>query len=214
MNNSPNSQWLDWCGRLQALAQNGLSFAQDPYDVDRYKALRQIAAEMLAAGSGAQISPIQDLLAKDSGYATPKVDVRGVVFRGDKLLLVQERSDGGWTLPGGWADPGESPAENVVREVYEESGFRTEAVKLLALFDRSNHPHTPLFPFHVYKLFFQCEIIDGIPSLSSETSAVDFFGEEEVPALSLGRVTPWQIKHLFELYRHPEAPTTFYRPNR
>jgi ADP-ribose pyrophosphatase YjhB (NUDIX family) len=203
------NRWLDWCSKLQATAQNGLAFARDPYDVERYTAVRAIAAEMLAAGSGLEIAALHDLLEKDSGYATPKVDVRGVVFRDGKLLLVRERSDGGWTVPGGWADVGESPAENVVREVYEESGFQTRAVKLLAVFDRSKHPHTPRFPFHVYKMFIGCEMTGGAAAPSRETAAVGFFGETEIPALSISRITPWQIARLFEHHRNPEAPTDF-----
>jgi len=117
-----SSPWLEWAKRLQAIAQNGLTFAQDPYDIERYQAIRQIAAEMLAESSGLELTAILGLLEQETGYATPKVDVRGVVFREDKLLLVRERSDGRWTLPGGWADVCASPAENVVREVQEESG--------------------------------------------------------------------------------------------
>lgn len=207
---APNiPQWLDWSSRLQAIAQNGLTFARDPYDMERYQGIRQIAAEMLAAGSDIGLPMIRSLLDKDSGYATPKVDVRGVAFHNHKLLLVKEKSDGGWTLPGGWADIGESPAENVVREVYEESGFRTRPSKILAVFDRSKHPHQPLFPFHVYKLFIRCEIIGGSPTPSSETEDVKFFAECDFPELSVSRVTSWQLHRLFEHYRNPNLPTDF-----
>src|ERR1700744_5207569 len=128
-------QWLEWNKRLQAIAQNGLTFARDVYDIERYTEIRQIAAEMLAAGSGLAPHVVNGILGRDDGYATPKVDVRGVVFREDKLLLVRERSDGKWTLPGGWADVCASPAENVVREIQEEAGFQTEVIKILAVFD-------------------------------------------------------------------------------
>jgi ADP-ribose pyrophosphatase YjhB (NUDIX family) len=202
------SRWTGWTARLQAIAQNGLTFARDPYDVERYSALRDIAAEMIAAGSDIELRNVQNLLTSDLGYCTPKVDVRGIVFRGDKLLLVQEKSDGGWTAPGGWADVGVSPAENVVREIHEEAGFRARVVKLLAVFDRNKHPH-PELPFHVYKLFFLCEIIDGTATPSAETLAVGFFGEHEIPPLSTGRITLWQIQHFFEHHRHPKLPTDF-----
>jgi ADP-ribose pyrophosphatase YjhB (NUDIX family) len=202
-------RWLDWGSRLQALAQTGLTFAQDPYDVERYQTLRDIAAEMLATGTGADLATMGQLLASDSGYATPKVDVRGVVFRDDKILLVRERSDGQWTLPGGWADVNASPAENVVREISEESGFQTRVVKLLAVFDRSKHPHEPAFPFHVYKLFLLCEIIGGAAAHSSETDGVDFFAESELPELSITRVTSAQIHRMFEHRRNSALPTDF-----
>lgn len=206
---SPNTRWADWCKRLQAIAQNGLTFARDPYDTERYRAVRQIAAEMIAEGSGLETAAVLGLLEKETDYATPKVDVRGVVFRDDKLLLVRERSDGRWTLPGGWADVCASPAENVVREVYEESGFTTRPLKLLAVFDRSKHPHEPPFPFHVYKLFILCSITGGKEATSSETDSVGFFGETEIPELSIGRVTPAQIRRMFEHHRNPHLPTDF-----
>lgn len=201
-------KWLDWAARLQALAQNGLTFVQNPFDAERYQAVRQIAVEMLAAGAEADIEQLDDLLSGEEGYATPKVDVRGAVFRDEKILLVQERSDEGWTLPGGWADIGKSPGENVVREIREESGFETHAVKLLAVYDRNKHPHTP-FVHHVYKMFFLCELLGGEATTSSETLAVGFFGRDEIPPLSIRRVTASQIARFFEHHDHPEWPTDF-----
>jgi ADP-ribose pyrophosphatase YjhB (NUDIX family) len=193
MSTENNPHRLNWSTRLQAIAQNGLTFAHDPYDIERYQAIREIAAEMLAVGSGLEISVIRNLISADTGYATPKVDVRGAVFRDNKILLVQEKSGGGWTLPGGWADVCELPAENVIREVFEESGMQTRATKILALWDRSKHPHQPPFPFRVYKVFVLCNIIGGTATPGSETDSVDFLGERELPELSLTRVTPWQI---------------------
>jgi len=205
----PRPRWLDWMTRLQAIAQIGLTYAANDYDTERYNAIRQIAAEMLAAGSGAEVSAVRDLLSSDSGYATPKVDVRGVVFRDGKLLMVRERQEGRWSLPGGWADVGESPAESVVREICEESGFTTRVAKVLAVFDRAKHPHEPPFPFHVYKLFFMCHILAGEATTSAETDAVGFFGETEIPPLSVSRVTSSQIQRCFEHHRNPELPADF-----
>ena len=199
--------WLDWARRLQAIAQNGLAYAKDPFDVERFEATREVAAEMLARASGLDIPLVRGILSRDTGYATPKVDVRGVVFRENKILLVRERSEGLWTLPGGWADPCASPAENVVREVHEESGFETEAAKLLALWDREKHPHDPPFAFHVYKLFILCRITGGMEKLSTETDGIAFFGEDEIPPLSLSRVLPAQIHRMFEHLRNPDLPT-------
>ena len=201
--------WLAWAKRLQAVAQNGLTFAADPFDVERYEAVRAIAAEMAAQAAGLPAGPVLALFADQVGYATPKVDVRGVVFRDDALLLVRERSDGGWTLPGGWADPTESPSEAVVREVFEESGFRTRATKLLAVLDRGKHPHDPPFAFHVYKLFVRCEIVGGAAAASTETDEVAFFREDALPPLSRSRVTDGQIALLFDHHRHPERPADF-----
>ena len=135
--------------------------------------------------------------------------MRGVVFRDDQLLLVRERAEGQWTLPGGWADPCASPAENVVREIQEESGLLTRASKILAVFDRGKHPHEPPFAFHVYKLFVLCTLIGGDETLSSETDAIGFFSEEDIPELSITRVTPGQIQRMFEHHRSPTLPTDF-----
>ena len=202
-------KWLKWAKDLQAISQIGLTFTTNHFEIERYEAVREIAAEIIALHSDLELNYIRGLFASELGYATPKVDVRGVLFRDDSILLVQEREDSCWTLPGGWADVNESPNEAVVREVHEESGYHTQAVKLLAIYDRSKHPHTPPFPYHVYKLFFQCEIIGGDKSRSRETSDVAFFQEDRLPALSLSRVTPAQIARLFEHYRHPDLPTDF-----
>jgi ADP-ribose pyrophosphatase YjhB (NUDIX family)/RimJ/RimL family protein N-acetyltransferase len=204
-----NTRWVEWSKRLQAIAQNGLTFAQDHYDIERYKAVQQLAAEMLAEGSDLEQAVILGLLEKETGYTTPKVDVRGVVFRDDKLLLVRERSDGKWSLPGGWADVCASPAENIVREIYEESGFETRATKILAVFDRSKHSHELPFAFHVYKIFMLCTITGGAEAVSSETDAVGFFGEQQIPELSTSRVTTAQISRMFEHHRNSDLPTDF-----
>jgi ADP-ribose pyrophosphatase YjhB (NUDIX family) len=201
-------KWLDWAQRLQAIAQSGLTFDPHLYDRERYESVREIAAEMLSQGGACDIEPVRAILTSQSGYATPKVDLRAAVFRDDKILLVQEREDGGWTLPGGWADVGESPAKGVVREVREESGYETRATKLLAAYDRNLHDHPPI-PFHAYKLFFLCELIGGAPAQSAETSGVDWFAENNVPPLSLSRVTAAQIHRFFEHYRNPNWPTDF-----
>lgn len=200
--------WLDWALRLQAIAQNGLTFARDPFDIERYEATRQIAAEMIACGADVPVERVLSLFSSDVGYATPKVDVRGVVFQADRVLLVKEREDQRWTLPGGWADIGEAPGECVVREVAEESGYQTRAVKLLAVYDRNRHPHPPLVHY-VYKLFFLCELVGGAAQASTETDDADFFSESAIPDLSLGRVTPSQIARCFEHARHPDWPTDF-----
>jgi ADP-ribose pyrophosphatase YjhB (NUDIX family) len=210
----PQDQWLTWARRLQALAQSGLAYTQNPFEIERYNFVREIAFEILAAHSELAVDQVRDLFSGEGGYATPKVDVRGVVFRPgpasgrDGMLLVRELRDGLWTLPGGWADVGDSPAEATVREVYEESGYQTRAVKLLACYDRNKHGHPPR-GFHIYKLFFQCELLGGEATSSVETADAAFFCEDEIPALSLPRVTPEQIARFFAHRRHPEWPTDF-----
>lgn len=206
------SRWLDWAQRLQAVAQTGLSYNPQPFDRQRYEQIMQIAAEIAAAGGDEDLKPIQAVFASQMGHATPKVDVRGVVFREGRILLVQEKLDNNrWTLPGGWADIGESAGESVVREIWEETGYRARAVKLLAAFDRNKHPHPP-FIFHAYKLFFRCELTtperDPDPA-NIETGEIGWFGEDEIPELSVGRVTAAQIARFFTHFRQPDLPTDF-----
>lgn len=208
--------WLRWARRIQALAQSGLTFTRDVYDRERYEALRALAAEMMAARSAGDPAVIEALFAGQSGYATPKVDVRGAVFddRG-RILLVRELADQGrWTLPGGWADVNQSAADCVAREVLEEAGLRVRARKLAAVYDRARHPHQPPFPFHIYKMFFLCDPEDDPRTARSdrvETGAVAFFARHEVPMdeLSQGRVLPFQIDRMFAHRERPDLPTDF-----
>ncbi len=202
-------QWLIWARELQAIAQNGLTFSRDRFDIERYHAVREIASAMMAAGSGGEVPIIADLFARQSGYATPKVDVRGAVFRDDRILLVRERSDGRWALPGGWADINQSASEAVIREIREEAGFETTVRKLAAVYDRSRHNHSPPFPFHVYKMFFLCDLTGGAARPSDETSEVAFFPMGGLPELSLGRVLPKQVVRMFAHHREPHLPTEF-----
>ena len=203
-----STDWLRWARRVQALAQNGLTYTEGPFDRERYQELHQISMEMLAAYGGTDPARIEALFEGETGYVTPKVDVRGVVFRDDRILLVRETEDGLWTLPGGWADAGDRPSRAVVREIEEESGFIVEAVKVLAVYDRESHDVPPL-PWHVYKLFIRCEIRGGSARHSLETDGVGFFAEEEIPPLSVGRVTPSQIRKMLDHQREPERATDF-----
>ena len=205
---SHEPRWVQWARELQAIAQTGLHFSDSGYDRERYQKILQISVEIFAEYSGKSPSLIHGLFENQTGYATPKVDVRGVVFRSGKLLLVRERTDGLWTLPGGWADVNDSPSEAVEREILEESGFRTRAERMLAVFDRARHPHEPPFPFHVYKLFVLCGLRGGEARTTFETSDVDFFGQNEIPPLSISRITIDQIHFCFETQK---TPTTLCR---
>jgi ADP-ribose pyrophosphatase YjhB (NUDIX family) len=199
---------LSWAKRLQAIAQDGLTYSRDHYDLERYERLRGLAAELMAASSTGSPEDARELLALEKGPATPKVDVRAAAFRDDKILLVRERSDGRWTPPGGWADVGESASEAAVRETYEESGYRVRALKLISAYDRDRHPHPPI-PYHVYKLNFLCEVLDEEPSQDLDSDGAAFFAEDELPELSLSRATPEQVQRFFEHHRDPHLPTDF-----
>lgn len=201
--------WLDWARRLAAVAQNGLEFESEPFAVARYTQVRRIAAEMLAAGGAGAAEDVLHVLDREQGYATPKVDVRAFVLRERRVLLVRERADGRWALPGGWADPDDRPALAVEREVAEEAGYRARATRLLACWDRSLQPGAPPYPFRVYKLFFACDLLGEVSRDHSETDAVDWAPLDDLPPLSLGRVTPRQIARLAALDADPLLPADF-----
>ena len=198
--------WLRWVKRLQAIAQDGLTYAGDYYDAGRYEQVREIAAEILAVHSTRGLEDARELLDLEVGPATPKVDVRAAVFRSGEILLVKE--DEGWSVQGGWADVGETLSEATVREVREESGYRVRAVRLISAYDRERQGHPPI-PYHVYKLVFLCEMSDEPPSQTVDAHGVGFFGVQALPELSLSRVTPAQIKRFFEHQRRPELPADF-----
>ncbi len=203
--------WLAWTRELQAIAQTGLAFVRDPYDRERYERLRALTSEMMAGGTDAQAEHIAALFAGETGYATPKVDVRGAAFdEHGKILLVREVADGGrWTLPGGWADINLTVAENVVKEMREESGFDVVARKLAAVWDRTRQGH-PSGLFSCCKFFFICDIVGGAAATGLETSEIGWFSEASLPEeLSLGRVLPDQLRRMFAHARDPDLPTDF-----
>lgn len=195
----PNVTLLDAARKLEAIAQTGLHFAQNPYDRERYEHVRQLAAVLLAGSSTLSPTEIYEWRKAEFGYATPKVDVRAFILSAGKVLLTREEADAGrWTLPGGWADVNETPSESIVREVEEESGYLVKATRLLAVLDRERQGHVPPFPCHIYKMFFQCEIIGGAAKPTAESSESRFFAREELPELSLSRVLPSQIEGFFQ----------------
>jgi ADP-ribose pyrophosphatase YjhB (NUDIX family) len=201
-------KWLELAQKLQSIAQSGLFYSNNEFEIERYKLVMEIAEEMISMKTGFDKEEIHKLFIREAGHSTPKVDVRGVVFKDDKILLVKEKVDGKWTVPGGWADVGSTPSENAEREVFEESGFRVKAKKVLAVYDRNKQGHTP-YIFHLYKIFFLCELIGGEAKTSFETDDVGFFGLDELPELSIGRVTRKQIERFFEHYKNPNLPADF-----
>ena len=201
---------LTWARRIQAVAQSGLTYGRDPYDRERYQALQEIAAQMMVASStDGELGPVQALFAQQQGYATPKVGVRAVVFDDvGRLLLVRETADGGWTPPGGWADVGDSPSQVAIREVAEESGYDVRVTRLLGVLDRDKQGHSPI-PWHVYNIYFMCEVISGVATPSSETSAVAWFERQQIPPLSLDRIQPHLIDLFFAYHDDPTLPAVF-----
>lgn len=193
--------WLEWAKRIQSIVQSGLAYSKDPFDIERFHELRKISAEIVEKHTDVPFEMVKDLFLNETGYQTPKIDVRAVVFQDDKLLLVQEKSDQKWTLPGGWAEPGYSLSENVVKEVKEESGYDVQAARVLAILDRDRHGHTPN-PYSIYKIFVLCEFLGGTARESIETSGVGFFDLESLPPLSIDRITEKQVFKLIEAIKN------------
>jgi ADP-ribose pyrophosphatase YjhB (NUDIX family) len=202
-------KWLAVARELQAIAQTGLTFTKDPYDRQRFERVRELAAIIMAEGAGEDPQTVLGLFRQEVGYPTPKVDVRGAAFVEGRILMVRERSDGRWTLPGGWADVNESAAQCVVREISEESGFESRVLKVAAVWDYSRQGHRPQHHASIYKLFFLCEITGGQPRPSIETTEVGFFERTALPELSGGRITATQIEAMFEHRAQPDRPTDF-----
>lgn len=201
-------KWLEWAKQIQSLSQSGLTFSKDVYDLERFEELRNISVEIMEEHTGLEMEKITDLFAGEKGYQTPKMDVRGAVFQKGKILMVRENSDSKWALPGGFCDIGLSPAENIAKEIKEESGYIVMPTKLLALLDMNKHPHPPQ-PFHYYKLFIRCEIVGGAAEIGVETRDVAFFPEDGLPELSLNRNVESQLQMLFDFERDPTKATLF-----
>jgi ADP-ribose pyrophosphatase YjhB (NUDIX family) len=201
--------WLDWARQLQAIAQTGAAYEAHPYHAERYERIGRIAAEMMASATGDDLVAVEQALSADAGHATPKVDVRAAAFRGEELLLVRERVSGLWTLPGGWAEPGDSAAESAVREAQEESGYSLRATKLVALHDRERRGYGAM-RWYAYKVTFLCELLPGEPGEHDhEVVEVAFFAEDALPPLDLARTAPQLVELCFANRRDSSLPTEF-----
>lgn len=213
MRQNPTAQediWLARIKRLLALAETGQHFTKDPFDRERYDEIAEMARDMMADLGGVPVAQIQGLFHKhQGGYATPSLDIRGAIIRDDRILLVRERSDGRWAMPGGFADIGSSPAENIEREVLEEAGLEVRAERLFAVRHKARHPY-PLDPKDFYKLFFLCKQIgDSDPTTGPETSDVGFFPQDDLPELSPSRIIIEDILEAFKANAADQDYTVF-----
>jgi ADP-ribose pyrophosphatase YjhB (NUDIX family) len=195
-------RWLHWARELQSLGQIGLTYAKNDYDIHNFRRISGIAAEIVHSQTELSVNAMLENFTIQPGYATPKVDVRGAIVQDDRILLVQESADHRWCMPGGWADVGASPAEMIVREVEEESGYLVEPYKIVGVFD-ANRDGRPLEFYHAYKVIWLCRILGGEPRTSHETLAVDFFAFDDMPPLSRNRTNP---DHLAEVQAHVKDP--------
>ena len=205
---SISPRWLDWAREIQALAQTGHHYAVNNFQRERYDRLTAIAAEIISAHTDLSSDALTAAFKIQDGYATPRVDVRAAVFRDGRLLMVREVSDGDWTMPGGWADVGDRPAESAEREAWEEAGFHVRATRLVGVYDANRVG--PLELYHAFKLVFLCEILGGQPTPSHETSEVAFFARDEIPGnLSGERIHLHHIQDAFRLLDDPSLPAVF-----
>jgi ADP-ribose pyrophosphatase YjhB (NUDIX family) len=192
-----NEKWLHWASELQSIAQAGLTFCTDRYDLDRYEKIRNIVIEILHEYTDINHKKIRELFASETGYQTPKVDIRASVFKDNKILMIKEKVDGAWALPGGWADVNTSVSESAIRECLEEAGAVVKPKRIIAVHLGNKH-NNPLFPFTIYKIFVECELVESNFKENIETLDAGFFEPDKLPQLSFERNTPDQIKMCFE----------------
>lgn len=202
-----NEKWLEWATELQFLAQAGLAYSKDCYDIERFERVREIAAEMIAYKTEIPLNKVKDLFCNEMGFQTPKIDTRAAIFKENKILLVKENS-GTWSLPGGWCDVMESVKSNTEKEVWEEAGLKAEAVKLIAIQDRNKH-NVPPYAYGIAKVFFLCTVSGGEFQENIETTASEYFALDELPELSLEKNTKEQIQMCFEAYADPNWNAVF-----
>jgi ADP-ribose pyrophosphatase YjhB (NUDIX family) len=205
--NTKQPKWMEWAQEIFSLSQAGLTYSQNEFDLQRYRRLQEITAEMIASQSELEKQAVLESFSMQAGYMTPKVDVRGAVVHEGRILLVQERADDRWAMPGGWADLGNAPASVAEREVWEESGYRVKAEKVVAVLDANRIE--PMEFYHAYKLIFLCRLVGGEPAISHETLAVDFFDPEDLPPLSLFRTDKDMLREVFAHVQDPLRPTAF-----
>jgi ADP-ribose pyrophosphatase YjhB (NUDIX family) len=208
MSRKETPRWLEWAREIQAMSQTGLAHGPGQYDEERYRRLMEIAAEIVACHSSLPQEPLLENFLCQPGYATPKIDVRGAGVRDGKILLVQESADERWCMPGGWADVGECPSASIEREVWEESGFRVAASRVVGVYD-ANREGSPIEFFHAFKVVFLCEITGGQARPSRETLAVDFFDFDGLPALSTQRTSERHLADVAACLRDPNRSTAF-----
>ncbi len=202
-----DKRWLAWAVELQSLAQAGLTYGKDGFDLERYARIREISAEILAHMTGLPVEKVTGLFCNETGYQTPKLDTRAAVFQDGKILLVRER-DGRWALPGGWCDVNVSVGENTVKEVKEEAGLDVIPWRIIAVQDRAKH-NLPVYAYGVCKIFVQCDAAGGQFTPNLETTEARYFPPDQLPPLAEEKNTPAQVALCFEAYRSDTWATHF-----
>lgn len=199
--------WLGWAKELQFLAQCGLAYSQNKFDIERFERIREISSEMISYKSGISKEKVKDLFCSETGFQTPKIDTRAAIFKDGKILLVQE-NNGKWSLPGGWCDACESVKSNTEKEAREEAGVDVEAERIIAIQDRKRH-NLPVYAYDIIKIFVLCRLIGGEFKKNTETLASGFFDEDNLPTLAEEKNNPEQIKMCFEFFKNSSMITLF-----
>lgn len=201
-------KWLKWAIEIQSLAQAGLTYTDNVYDIERYERLREIAAEIIEEKSNISLEKVKDLFCNENGYQTPKIDTRAAIFKDDKILLTHE-NNGTWSLPGGWCDVLESVASNAIKEVKEETGLDVETIKIIAVQDRNKH-NKPIYAYGVCKIFVLCNVIGGEFIENIETTEIKYFSLDEIPNnLAEEKTNNEQIEMCFKAYKDEKWQTQF-----
>jgi ADP-ribose pyrophosphatase YjhB (NUDIX family) len=201
-------KWLKWAIEIQSLAQSGLAYTNNVYDIERYEKLREISAEMIAEKSNLNLEKVKDLFCNETGYQTPKIDTRAVIFKDNKILLTHE-NNGTWALPGGWCDVLESVESNTIKEAKEETGLDVKAIKVIAIQDRNKH-NTPVYAYGVCKVFILCEVIGGKFEENIETTEIKYFSLEDLPQnLAEEKTNKEQIEMCFKAHNNNDWQTQF-----
>lgn len=199
---------VEFAIEIQSIAQAGLTYGNDKYDIERYMRLREISAEMVACKADLSLEKVKGLFCNEVGYQTPKVDTRAAIFKDKKILLVHE-NNGTWSLPGGWCDVNQSVAENTIKEVYEEAGLNISVDTLIAVQDRNKH-NKPIYAYGVVKIFFLCSVIDGEFTPNIETTESRYFSLDEIPNnLANEKVNIEQINMCFDAKEAKDWITQF-----
>ena len=201
-------KWLKCAIEIQSLAQAGLTYTDNVYDIERYERLREIAAEIIEEKSNISLEKVKDLFCNENGYQTPKIDTRAAIFKDEKILLTHE-NNGTWSLPGGWCDVLESVASNTIKEVKEETGLDVETIKIIAVQDRNKH-NKPIYAYGVCKIFVLCNVIGGEFIENIETTEIKYFSLDEIPNnLAEEKTNNEQIEMCFKAYKDEKWQTQF-----
>jgi len=204
---SSENSWMDWAKELQFLAQAGITYSTNRFDIERFERVREISAEMVAHKTGFSTEYVKTVFCNEKGFQTPKLDTRAAIFQDEKILLVQE-NDGRWVLPGGWVDTMETIRSNTIKEVKEEAGLDVLPLRLIALQDRNKH-NAPLYIHNICKVFVLCEMLGGKFEANLETLASGFFDINNLPELAVEKTTEAQIRLCYDAYKNPNWEVIF-----